>query len=210
MRHTKIQKGGFTMQKKKSGCLGCFGTVVVAGLVLALIGSFSGSDKKSTEEKAEVATEVITKEATKEKKTEAKKENTEKKKVKKEKKEVKSDTECEYGDTILKYRECKIAKDDLDNDVLILYFDFINNSDENKSYLYTYTTKVFQNGVELEESMIHAGQETRNASLEIQPGASVVVADSYNFSGDESTATVEVEPWVSFSDDKLMKFDLTF
>ena len=196
--------------KKKNGCLGCFGTAVVVFIVLGIIGSaLGGNEDNSTP--ATSANNQVAESQSDNNAQEPETPTTEAKKVvQEEPTEAKSDTECEYGDTTLKYVESKITKDDLDNDVLVLYFDFTNNSKDNKAYLYTYTTKVFQNGVELENNYFHVGQETRNADLEIQPGTTVRVASSYTFKGDRSTATVEVEPWISLGSDKLMNFTLEF
>lgn len=185
------------MESLKKGFFGCFGAFLAGVVILIVIGTLfsSGSNNdSSSSSNDEAANEASV--------TGDKIQTDEKKKS--------SATECEYGDTTLKYLESKVTKDDLDNDVLVLYFEFTNNSNENKSYMYTYTTKVFQNGVELENNYVHVGEETRNAGLEIQPGTTVRVADSFEFKGDSSTVTVEVEPWVSITDEKLMNFTLDF
>lgn len=185
------------MENLKKGFFGCLGAFLAGIVILIVIGLLfsSGSDNDSSSS----SNDEVTNEA-----------SAEGDKIKTEKKKETNSRECEYGDTTLKYLESKVTKDDLDNDVLVLYFEFTNNSNENKSYMYTYTTKVFQNGVELENNYIHVGDETRNASLEVQPGTTVKVADSYEFKGNHSTITVEVEPWVSLTDEKLIKFDITF
>lgn len=185
------------------------GKHIIALIIVTLLCAFVSLDMAKERDEATTSKQESTEySSTQKKESEATTES--KKKIKKTKKNDKEVMECEYDGTILKYKECKVTKDAFDDDALVLYFEFTNNSNENKSYLYTYTTKAFQHGVEIESSYAHVGQETRNAELEIQPGTSVIVATAHQYTGDDSEVTVEVEPWVSFTDKKLMHFKLNF
>ena len=204
------------MEKAKKIVTTVLAVLGVLFVLIIVIGVLMGDDdSKQDTAKQEQTSEKPEKEKAKKenkKKEETKTEKKKNTKVEDQEEKKKNDNvfECEYDDTRLEYDEVTITEDDLGGKVLVIYFNFTNNSDENKTFMTTYTVRAFQNGVEMNDNYFHVGQETRNASSEVQPGASVRVAKSYEYTGDKSTITVEGEPWISLGEKKLIHFDLSF
>ena len=192
------------MEKAKKGCgffLLIFGSLIALGAFGSML---RGGNTNSSNRKNDSAINAKNSEENGGKK----KDTTIKDKTKKDSED--NVFECEYNDTILEYKECNITEDDLGSKVFVLYFDFTNNSNENKAFDTTYSLKPFQNGIEMEDTYVHVGQETRNASADIQPGNTVTVAEAFEYSGDKSKIDVEVQPWVSLTENKLIHFTLKF
>ena len=196
------------VKKIATTVLAVLGILFVLIIVIGVLAGKDDSDKDKAKQEQTTEKSKKEKDVKEEKKTEKKK----KKKVEDQEEKKKNDNvfECEYDDTKLEYDEVTITDNDLGGKVLVIYFNFTNNSNENKSFMTTYTVRAFQNGVEMNDNYFHVGQETRNASSEVQPGASVRVAESYEYTGDKSTITVEGEPWISLGEKKLIHFDLNF
>lgn len=117
---------------------------------------------------------------------------------------TKDDTiDFEYADLYVKFLESEIK-----DGQLYVYFEMTNNSDENDSFGYTFNTKAFQNGVELETDYVYSSDEERNADKEIQPGATIKLAEVFELSDNTSKVTIEVEPLITFTGNELIKFDI--
>lgn len=116
--------------------------------------------------------------------------------------------EVEYADWNVKYISHEIGKDYAGNEVLIVYFEFTNNSDDNQAFAYAFSDVAFQNGIELEPTYWEVNEETENADKEVQPGTTVKVATSYGISDKESPVTVELSPFNIWSDKVLMSLEL--
>ncbi len=196
------------VKKIATTVLAVLGILFVLIIVIGVLAGKDDSDKDKAKQEQTTEKSKKEKDVKEEKKTEKKK-NTQ---VEDQEEKKKNDNvfECEYDDTKLEYDEVTITDNDLGGKVLVIYFNFTNNSNENKSFMTTYTVRAFQNGVEMNDNYFHVGQETRNASSEVQPGATVRVAESYEYTGDKSTITVEGEPWISLGEKKLIHFDLNF
>ena len=116
--------------------------------------------------------------------------------------------EFTYEKMTVKYLRHEISENAAGDDVLIIYYEFTNNSKDNAAFDYSFSDKCFQNGVELEESIFHANDETKNSDKEIQPGTTLEVASAFMLGDSMDTVTLEIEPWVSFTDKKLMTLKL--
>ena len=53
-----------------------------------------------------------------------------------------------YDNTTLKYLKHDVITDSNDREVLVVYFDFANNSEDNTAFAYNYNVTCFQNGKE--------------------------------------------------------------
>lgn len=71
----------------------------------------------------------------------------------------------------LTYTSHKVAKDYEGNDCVILYFDFINESDENKSPLSSTMFRVFQHGKEIDMAVVMDDTAVHDHMTTIMPGA---------------------------------------
>ena len=117
-------------------------------------------------------------------------------------------TEFTYGKMTVKYLRHEITENEMGENVLIVYYEFTNNSNDNQAFIYSFSDTCFQNGVQLDNSLFHANEQTRNADREIQPGTTIEVASAFDIGDSRDTVTLEVEPWVSFTSNKLLTLEL--
>ena len=110
------------------------------------------------------------------------------------------------NDTTLKYLKHEVITDSNDREVVVVYFDFANNSKDNEAFIYNYNVTCFQNGKELDYPLASFDvDEYNNAARELQTGANITVARIYILE-DKSDVDLEVTPWGS--NKKLMKLTL--
>lgn len=165
------------------------------------------ADKKA-EEESQKAEEEAKKAEEAERLEEERKAEEERKQAEEESKalEEEKSRKFEYDDMVVEYLEYKIEDNAAGEECLVLYFDFTNNTDENQTFLYAFSVNAFQNGVALDSSLMHVNEETKNHSREIQPETTIKVANAFLLSESTSPVDIEVEPWISFSEEKLMEF----
>lgn len=109
-------------------------------------------------------------------------------------------------DTTLKYLKHEVITDSNDREVVVVYFDFTNNSKDNEAFIYNYNVTCFQNGKELDYPLASFDvDEYNNAARELQTGTNITVARIYILE-DKSDVDLEVTPWGS--NKKLMKLTL--
>lgn len=105
--------------------------------------------------------------------------------------------DADVNDCHVKYISASIEDNYVDESCLVIYYEFTNNSNENKCFDYTIGAKAFQDGVELKESNFHVNDSTKDSSVEIQPGTTVTVASAYILRNDTSEISLEVSTWLS-------------
>ncbi|WP_418518827.1 DUF5067 domain-containing protein [Pseudoruminococcus massiliensis] len=109
-------------------------------------------------------------------------------------------------DTTLKYLKHEVITDSNDREVVVVYFDFTNNSKDNEAFIYNYNVTCFQNDKELDYPLASFDiDEYNNAARELQTGANITVARIYILE-DKSDIDLEVTAWGSSK--KLMKLTL--
>ena len=102
-----------------------------------------------------------------------------------------------YDNTTLKYLKHEVITDNNGREVVVVYFDFSNNSEDNTC---------FQNGKELDYPLISFDiDEYNNIARELQTGANITVARIYILE-DKSNVDLEVTPLGG--NKKLMKLTL--
>lgn len=119
----------------------------------------------------------------------------------------KSSDNATYNNTEFKYLKYEIINNN-EKDILIVYFDFTNNSKDNTRAAYNYDINCFQNGVELDYPLLKVVKEEDNIMKEIQPNTSITIAEAFILN-DRSNVDLEVEAHSSFIDKKLIKKTLT-
>lgn len=119
----------------------------------------------------------------------------------------KSSDNATYNNTEFKYLKHEIINNN-EKDILIVYFDFTNNSKDNTRAAYNYDINCFQNGVELDYPLLKVVKEEDNIMKEIQPNTSITIAEAFILN-DRSNVDLEVEAHSSFIDKKLIKKTLT-
>lgn len=87
-----------------------------------------------------------------------------------------------------------IAKSD-GTEILVVDYKFCNTFDEPKSFAWTYTDKAFQNGIECQASYYYPDIDLSASSLDIQPGAKLIVTSIYELR-DRSAVELEVSKYV--------------
>lgn len=118
----------------------------------------------------------------------------------------KSSDNATYNNTEFKYLKHEIINNN-EKDILIVYFDFTNNSKDNTRAAYNYDINCFQNGVELDYPLLKVVKEEDNIMKEIQPNTSITIAEAFILN-DRSNVDLEVEAHSSFIDKKLIKLTL--
>lgn len=110
------------------------------------------------------------------------------------------------NDTALKYLKYDVITDSNDREVLVVYFDFANNSEDNTAFAYNYDVTCFQNGKELDYPLVSFDiDEYNNIARELQTGTNITVARIYILE-DKSNVDLEVTPLGD--DKKLIKLTL--
>lgn len=119
----------------------------------------------------------------------------------------KSNDNATYNNTEFKYLKHEIINNN-EKDILIVYFNFTNNSKDNTRAAYNYDINCFQNGVELDYPLLKVVGEEDNIMKEIQPNTTITIAEAFILN-DRSNVDLEVEAHSSFIDKKLIKKTLT-
>lgn len=109
----------------------------------------------------------------------------------------------EHNGLHIKYSHHQILNGDL-----YVYFEMTNNSSESESFDYTFEVIGWQEGIELDTNYIYDCEEEKNASKEIKPGASILVAEIFELRSATETATIEFRPWMSFNEKTLYEFNI--
>lgn len=179
--------------KDKSG-LGIAGiTLSVIALLLGLfglsiIGLFSNETESDSQKKNDIVTEssVQSEAAPLHVENEEKDDNT---------------IDVDINDVHLKYIKHTIEENAAGTECLCVYFEYTNNSkDENKQFDTTVDASAFQNGIELEHSIFHVNDETKNTGRDIKPGKTITVCEAFELLSDDDDVEIEVSPWISLSD----------
>ncbi len=91
----------------------------------------------------------------------------------------------------VKYISHKVDYDRNGNPVLLITYEFTNNSDENASWIVKLHNKVFQTGVECGGIAFHDEITSQMQMNDIQPGITVTIVEGYPLYDDTSTVTLE-------------------
>lgn len=111
-----------------------------------------------------------------------------------------------YDNTTLKYLKHEVMTDNNGREVVVVYFDFANNSKDNTAFAYNYDVTCFQNGKELDYPLVSFDiGEYNNIARELQTGVNITVARIYILE-DKSNVDLEVTPLGG--NKKLMKLTL--
>lgn len=112
----------------------------------------------------------------------------------------------EVGDYTVAIQDCSFDKDSEGNKVIIINWDFTNNSDEAIMPLVAVQTKAYQDGVELETAiLISDNYDAGIAQKQVKPGASLNgCQDAFVLSSD-SPVEFEVSPLISLDGPSLAK-----
>lgn len=107
------------------------------------------------------------------------------------------------GDFVFEFTGHELTKDAYGTDVVLLTYNFTNNSAEACAFTDTTYYEVLQNGNDLNSTTIYVSEEsmetiTKNEYEEIEPGATIEVVLAYELEDTSSPVTVN---FVGFGDD---------
>lgn len=175
---------------KKTSLKDIFVVVGLVLLVLFILNMFKPNDKANNTKETTVTTSV---------ETVASAETT----------EVTTTTEpaptFEYD---VKYISHKVDYDKNGNPVLLVTYEFTNNSDENASWIVKLHNKVFQTGIECGGIAFHDEITSQMQMNEIQPGTTVTIVEGYPLYDDTSTVTLECKEFLGDEPMFVMELEL--
>ena len=97
----------------------------------------------------------------------------------------------------VKIKSAKVGKDLTNDPVIIVTYEWTNNSDSACSFSSTFSDKAYQDGIECEASYFTNG--LKNGTSDIKPGKSVEVVLAYVLKDKTTPVDIEVSEWLSFS-----------
>lgn len=83
--------------------------------------------------------------------------------------------------------------------VAVLTIMFTNNDEDGKMYMMSVSTKVFQNGVQLERAISIKGVDAQQQMLEVKNGASIELSIGYLLDGSGAPIDIEIGKYIDFS-----------
>lgn len=117
--------------------------------------------------------------------------------------------EGDLGDYHIAIVGAELSKDYKDNDCLVVIVDWSHNSTDAESFLWSFTYKAFQNGVECDNGMMVDGIDSNETSREIKAGVTRQVKIGFVIEDTVSPVEVEISEMLAFTDEKVVyTFDL--
>ncbi|MFR6313197.1 MAG: DUF5067 domain-containing protein [Ruminococcus sp.] len=90
--------------------------------------------------------------------------------------------------------------------VLVVEYNFTNNSDEAQSFIFACQDKVFQNGIECDDTVIGCDDiDSQQQMNEIQPGTTYALKIGYHLQDTTSPVDIEVTSLDFINEDTLLK-----
>ncbi|MBE6728531.1 MAG: DUF5067 domain-containing protein [Ruminococcaceae bacterium] len=117
-------------------------------------------------------------------------------------------TDKTLGEYEVNIKSCRLAEDYEGKNIVIVNYNFKNNSDDSTSFTIAIDDKVYQDGVGLNKCYTAAESakySSDNQSKNIKKGASVEVEVAYYLNDNETPIEVECSELISLSDDKITK-----
>ena len=117
------------------------------------------------------------------------------------------------GNYNVKYKSAFVTTNHSGKQILVVTYDYSNNSDKNGSFTWTISDKAFQSGVELGEVYSDysiKGYSDEASDREIQPGKSLVVQRAYELNDTTTQVEIQLDEYMSFDNEicDTVKIDL--
>ena len=119
-----------------------------------------------------------------------------------------SSSNSNLGDYNVIIDSCRLATDYEGEPIVIVKYQFTNNSDEPACFAWSLEYDAFQNGVGLNECWFaddSANYSSDNQTKEIKTGASLSVEVAYKLNDSTTDVEIEVSELITFSDKKITK-----
>lgn len=163
-------------KKKKKKRLIIIAVIVAVLIIVAVIGSAGGSDEKNTNTPSTNSS------------------------VEADKTEVSNNTIGDYGCVV---KSAKLTKNWEGKDTVLLTYEFTNNSSNPASFDIALIDRVYQDGIGLETTFL-SDDDTDYLDVQIKPGVSKDVRKAYVLRDTSTDLEVEIEEFISLSDDKIV------
>lgn len=114
----------------------------------------------------------------------------------------------ELGDYSVIIDSCRLAKDFEGKDIVIVKYNFTNNSDDSASFMFAFEDTVYQDGIGLNRCYFaddNANYSEDNQTKEIKTGATLDVEVAYELNDTTTDIEVEVKELISLSDKTITK-----
>lgn len=95
----------------------------------------------------------------------------------------------------LKVTDWEISTDYDNKPALVVYYEYTNKKDTPTAFMWEFTDKVYQNGIELSSTTFGVKEENNNNSKEIQQGATATVSIAYILQDTENPVDITVEEY---------------
>lgn len=85
--------------------------------------------------------------------------------------------------------------------IIVVTYDFTNNSNDNHTFLVSISDKAFQNGIRIKRARlvdIVEPAKFNGANTEIQPGATITIREAYKLLDTTSPVTIEIRGFMNF------------
>lgn len=99
------------------------------------------------------------------------------------------------ADYDLKVTDWEISADYDNKPALFVYYEYTNKKDTPTAFMWEFTDKVYQNGIELSSTAFGVKEENNNNSKEIQQGVTATVSIAYILQDTENPVDITVEEY---------------
>lgn len=99
------------------------------------------------------------------------------------------------ADYDLKVTDWEISADYDSKPALVVYYEYTNKKDKPTAFMWEFTDKVYQNGIELSSTAFGIKEENNNNSKEIQQGVTATVSIAYILQDTENPVDITVEEY---------------
>ena len=99
------------------------------------------------------------------------------------------------ADYDLKVTDWEISTDYDNKPALVVYYEYTNKKDTPTAFMWEFTDKVYQNGIELSSTAFGVKEENNNNSKEIQQGVTATVSIAYILQDTENPVDITVEEY---------------
>lgn len=111
----------------------------------------------------------------------------------------------DLGDYTVSVVSYKLSEDYQGASAVVITLGFTNNGKDTDSFMGAISCKAFQDGIQLETAII-SGEDSGSGSSQmkkVRPGAGTTVSVAYVLTSETSPVELEIEEFLSFSDDKI-------
>ncbi len=111
------------------------------------------------------------------------------------------------GDYNVKVKSFFLTKDYEKKDVIVVSYEFTNNSKEASDFSFSIITTAYQDGVELESAFVVSDKkyDSGSSSKKIKPGKTITVQKAYVLADTKTEVEIEAKELISFSDEIVTK-----